>query len=153
MGFSPWSQKKQLYLQLMPNQVNKKAAGFTLVEVMIAALLVAVAVTGVMGGIAAITRADSRAKDAALMQRLAAEKVDDIRLLADPSEAGSQGDFGDRGYPDVTWSASVTSTTITNLDQVTITASRGKESQSLTTQIYVPPTTTTATTTSTGTGQ
>jgi len=138
----------------MSKMRHKRSAGFTLVEVMIAALLVAVAVTGVMGGIAAITRAESRAKDAALMQRLAAEKMDDIRLLADPSEAGSQGDFGDRGYPDVTWSANVTSTTITNLDQVTITASRGKESQSLTTQIYVPSTTsTTTTTTGTGTGQ
>jgi prepilin-type N-terminal cleavage/methylation domain-containing protein len=136
----------------MSTSNNKRAGGFTLVEVMVASLLIAIAVTGVMGGIGAITRADSRAKDASLLQRLAGEKINDLLLLADPTEVGSQGDFGDRGYPDVTWSANITSTSITNLDQVTITASRGNESQSLTTQVYVPPTSVTTTTTTTGTG-
>jgi type II secretory pathway pseudopilin PulG len=122
---------------------------------MVAGLLVAIALVGAMGGIRAISRAESRARDAELLQRLAQEKIEDLKLLSDPSQAGAQGDFSDRGYPDVTWDANVMNTSITNVDQVTITAKRGDEAQSLTTQIYVPPvsTTSSSTTASTGTGQ
>jgi Tfp pilus assembly protein PilV len=132
---------------------HNRRSGFTLVEVLITGVLVAIALTGVFGGIRAITRADAQAKDADLLQRLAQEKVNDIKLLADPTDAANQGDFSDRGYTDITWNMSLTTTTITNLDQITVTAARGNMSESLTTQVYVAPVTTTTTTTSAGAGQ
>lgn len=141
----------------MSTRFNNKSTGFTLVEVMVAAVLIAIAVAGAMAGIGAISRAQSRQEDAVLLQRLAEEKVNDVELLQDPTDIGAQGDFADRGYPDITWSANVITSSITNVDQLTIVATRGREAQSLTTQIYVPPapgtTTSTSTTTTTGAAQ
>ena len=83
--------------------------GFTLVEVLVATLLVAVAVTGVMSGISALTLAQSRARDADLLQRLAAQKINDLSILADPTTVGSSGDFSDRKLPGCDlWSADIT---------------------------------------------
>jgi type II secretion system protein I len=129
--------------------LRQRQAGFTLIEVLVTTVIVAIAIVGVLGGIQSLTMADSKAQDAVLLQRLANEKLNDLRILQDPSTAGSSGDFSDRGYPDVTWSAEVDSTSTTNLDQVTITATRGKNDQSLTTMLYVAPQTTTATATGT----
>ena len=132
-------------------KTKKSRRGFTLVEVLVATVLVAIAVTGVMGGIGALTSAQAKARDADLLQKLAAEKINDLSTLTDPTTIGSSGDFSDRNYPDVTWTADIESTNITNVDEVTITASRGKVSQSLMTMVYVPPQTGT-TTTATGIG-
>ena len=124
--------------------------GFTLIEVLVTTVLVAVAVTGVLGGIRAIGVTEARAHSADLLQRLAAEKMNDLRLLPDPSEAPSAGDFSDRGSAEVTWKLEVEATDTTTVDQVTVTASRGLDSQSLTTLMFVPPTTGTAGGASTG---
>jgi type II secretion system protein I len=131
---------------------RKRKNGFTLVEVLVTAAIVSLALVGVLGAIGSQLRLESSANDAALLQRLANEKLNDLRLQPDPSDAGASGDFSDRNYPDVTWTADVESTSTANLDQVTVTATRGNASQSITTLIYVIPatgTTTTGTTTAT----
>ena len=111
-------------------------------------MLVAIAVTGVFGGIRALTAADVRAQDADLLQRLASEKMEDVRVNGDPTTYGSQGDFTDRGYLDVTWSMDVQTAGAANVDQVTITATRLRDSQAVTEFVYVPPASTTSTTSS-----
>ena len=113
--------------------------GFTLIEVLVTVVLVSVAVVGVLGGIRSIQAAGARARDADLMQRLASEKVGDIRLLSDPSTGGNAGDFSDRGHADITWTASVETTGAANVDKVTVTATRGGQSQALTTLVFVRP--------------
>ena len=102
-------------------------------------VLVSVAVVGVLGGIRSIQAAGARARGADLLQRLVAEKVGDIRLLADPSTSGNAGDFSDRGHSDISWTASVTTTAAANVDKVTVTATRGGQSQALTTLVFVRP--------------
>ena len=86
------------------------------------------------------------------LQRLAAEKINDLKLLQDPGTGGTQGDFSDRGYPDVTWSLQETASSITNLTQITVTATRGADSQALTTLLYVPPQSGTGTSGDSGAG-
>ena len=113
--------------------------GFTLIEVLVTVVLVSVAVVGVLGGIRSIQAAGARARGADLMQRLVAEKVGDIRLLSDPSTGGNAGDFSDRGHAEITWIASVETTATTNVDKVTVTATRGGQSQALTTLVFVRP--------------
>jgi Tfp pilus assembly protein PilV len=112
----------------------------------VASVLVAVAITGVLGGIRALGVAQAKAQDSDLVQRLAAEKINDMRILADPTSNGTSGDFSDRNYPDVTWTADVESTSVTNVDEITVTATRGKVSQSLMTLMYIAPATSTSTT-------
>lgn len=113
--------------------------GFTMVEVLVTVVLVSVALVGVFGGLRSLQAADARAQTADLLQRLASEKVADLKLLSDPSTGPGAGDFADRGYPDVTWSASVEATGTTDVDKVTITATRGRASQSLATLFFVRP--------------
>jgi prepilin-type N-terminal cleavage/methylation domain-containing protein len=120
-------------------------SGFTLVEVIITTMIVAIAVTGVFGGIRALTAADVKARDADLLQRLASEKVEDIRVNGDPNTYGTNGDFTDRGYPDVSWTMEIQTVSTANVDQLTVTAARAKESQAITEFVYVPPATTTTT--------
>ena len=115
--------------------------GFTLIEVLVTVVLVSVAVVGVLGGIRSIQAAGARARGADLMQRLVAEKVGDIRLLSDPSTGGNAGDFSDRGHADISWTASVETTSAANVDKVTVTATRGGASQALTTLVFVRPST------------
>lgn len=119
---------------------------------MVTVVLVAVALVGALGGIRAIKDADAKAQTADLLERLATEKVSDLKLLQDPSTNGSQGDFTDRGYPDITWSLQEDTSAITNMVQVTLTVTRGRDAQVLTTLLYIPSQSGTATTTSTTTG-
>lgn len=111
---------------------------FTLVEVLITTMLVALAVVSVLTGIRAIEFTNARAQNADLLQRLAAEKMNDLRILPDPGDGASTGSFSDRGYGDATWAVTVSSTATTSVEQVTVTATRHAASQSLTTLMFVP---------------
>jgi type II secretion system protein I len=134
------------------NNLKKSRSAFTLIEVLVATVIVAIAIVGVLGGISSITSTKSSALDAAFLQRLANEKLNDLRMLQDPTTAGSTGDFSDRGYPDITWSSDVETTSTTNLDQVSVTATRGNRSQEISTLIYVLPAAGTVTGTGTTSG-
>lgn len=116
-----------------------KNHGFTLVEVLVTTVLVAVAVVGVLGGIRSIGAADVKARTADLLQRLAAEKLHDLKVLPDPSDAPDSGDYSDRGYADITWNLAIEATGANNVDQVTVTTTRGGDSQALTTLMFVSP--------------
>jgi len=121
-----------------------------MIEVLVTCVLVTVAIAGVMGGVRSVEAAQAKAITADRLMRLASEKLEDAKILADPGDGGTSGDFSDRGYPDITWSLNEVSTSITNLDEVTITVTDGKESQSLDTMLYIVPAA--GTTTSNGTG-
>jgi prepilin-type N-terminal cleavage/methylation domain-containing protein len=136
-------------------KVRNASRGFTLMEVLVTLVLVSLALVGALGGIRAIKDADAKAQTADLLQRLAAEKINDLKLLQDPSTDGTDGDFSDRGYPDITWNLQETAAAVTNMVQITLTVTRGKDTQALTTLLYVVPqtgTTTSTTSATTGTG-
>ena len=122
---------------MRPFQQNSR--GFTLIEVLVTVVLVSVAIVGVMGGLRAIGAASAGARTADLLQGLASEKLNDLRLLSDPGAGSKGGDFSDRGYDDVTWSATVEASGAANVDQVTVTATRGGASQAMTTLMFVRP--------------
>jgi prepilin-type N-terminal cleavage/methylation domain-containing protein len=124
---------------------RKANTGFTLVEVMVTTILLTIALVGTYQGIGAMDTARAYAVKADLLQRLAVEKLSDSELLQDPSANGSSGDFSDRGYPNITWTLTENTTNVTNLDEVSVTATQGKQSQLVTTQMYVAPVGTTGT--------
>lgn len=127
-------------------------SGFTVVEVMVASLLMVTAVVVVLGGIRAIQRANVHAANMSLLQRLASEKLEDAVASGDVTTYGTQGDFSDRGYSDATWSLDIENSSATNIDEMTVTATRGKDTQTLSEYVYIQPATTTTGTTGTGTG-
>jgi prepilin-type N-terminal cleavage/methylation domain-containing protein len=115
------------------------ARGFTIIEVLMATVLVSIAVAATFGAISRITAADAKAQTADLLQRLAAEKLNDLSILTSPSAAGTSGDFTDRGYPDISWSINDQSTSVDNVDEVTVTVTQGRSTQALTTLVFIPP--------------
>ena len=119
---------------------NRRNPGFTLVEILVTTLFVAIAITGVMGGMSSLSKADMRAHKAELLQRLAAQKLKEIQTVTPVTTASTSGDFQELGYPDALWSLGVVSSGVTNVYSATVTASQSGESQSLTVLVYVPPT-------------
>ena len=128
-----------------------KNRGFTMIEVLVTTVLVGVAVVGVMGGIRSVMVTQAKAQTADRLVQLAAEKMEDVKILADPEDGGTSGDFSDRGYPNITWALTETTTSITNLDEVTVTVTDGKESQALDTLLYIAPAAGTTSVTGNGT--
>ena len=119
--------------------------GFTLIEILVTVVFVAIAITGVMGGMSALSKADSKALKAELLQRLASQKMKEIQSVTAVNTAPTSGDFSELGYPAVSWTLEVTSSAVTNLYSASVTAVQGADSQSLTGLVYVQPTTVTAT--------
>lgn len=115
----------------------RRRRGFTLIEVLVTTVLVSVAVVSVLTAIRAIGNTDANARTADLLQRLAAEKMNELRVLPDPAASPGSGDFSDRGHGDVTWAVEVSNTAAEDVEEVTVTTSRGPESQSLSTMIYI----------------
>lgn len=116
----------------------KEPAGFTLVEMLVTVVLVGLGLAAVFGGIGALSTAEARAREADLLQRLAASRWEEIGAVEDPATAADRGDFADEGYPDITWTRTVENSGIDNVDQVTVTAIRGEREQALVGLVYVP---------------
>ena len=112
---------------------------FTLVEMLVTVVLVGIGIVSVFGGIAAITRAETRTRDSDLVQTLAQEKWDELNSVTDPSTAADQGDFADQGYPDVSWDLTLATSAITNVEELTLVARRGEVEQTLVGLHYTPP--------------
>jgi hypothetical protein len=117
---------------------------------MVTTVLMVVALVSIYKGIGAMDDARAYAIKADLLQRLALEKLQDSELLQDPSADGSNGDFSDRDYPNITWTLTENTTSVTNLDEISVTATEGKQTQTVTTQMYVQPASGTSTTGTTG---
>jgi prepilin-type N-terminal cleavage/methylation domain-containing protein len=123
--------------------VRNGRRAFTLVEAMVTTALVGIALAGALAGIASLSKADTRARDAELLQRLAIQKMTEFESVSDPREVENSGDFTDAGYPDAQWELTVETGGEENLDLLTITATRGTNEQVVKQLVYVPPITTT----------
>lgn len=124
-----------------------RRAAFTLIEVLVTVLLVSVALVAVMGGIRALGAADAKARDAELLQRLAARKMEELGAVEDPRTAEDSGDFEAAGHPEVEWTMTLEPSGAENVDQVTVTATKrgastaGGAEQSLTGLLFIRPVT------------
>lgn len=103
-------------------------------------LFVSTALVGVMGGIRSLTLAGVKARRIDLLQRLAAQKMNELGPVTSLSSADTQGDFSEEGYSDVTWQVQVGISGVDYVDTVRVTTTEGGESQSLAALFYVPPT-------------
>ncbi|MES2463910.1 MAG: prepilin-type N-terminal cleavage/methylation domain-containing protein [Armatimonadota bacterium] len=116
-----------------------RRGAFTLVEMLVTIVIVAVAVVAVFRTIASLTETDIRARDADLLQRLACQKMSEMGVVTDPRTAENSGDFADQGYEAVTWTVEVEPSGTLNVEQVTITAQRDEASQQITGLIFQRP--------------
>lgn len=113
--------------------------GFTLIEVLVTTVLVGVALAGAMTALGSLSKVEAAARNAELLQRLAVQKLAALRVEGDLRTAETSGDFSAEGYPDADWSLELQTTDDDNVEEATITATRGDSEQQLSEQVFFRP--------------
>jgi len=91
----------------MFNRIQKrKSFGFTLLEVMVAMAIIAIALTAVLGSQSQSVSLASEAKFNTTAPLLAQSKIAEIEVAEQGALAGDSGDFGE-DFPGYTWELSV----------------------------------------------
>ncbi len=106
---------------------RKSTYGFTLIEMLVATVLLAIGVTASLGAISAATNAEAEAHRIQTASMLARQKLADLAvqgLNGQLSAVQQQGTFAP-DEPDYHWSENSISTQYTNLFEVTVTVTWG----------------------------
>ncbi len=104
--------------------MNRASKGFTLVEALASVLLISVGIVGVIVGLGAMARSDSKALETEEMQRLAYHKYDEVVALGILPAGDSSGDFEDIGEKRFVWRAERTTIGPGNLDGIKVFVDR-----------------------------
>lgn len=126
--------------------------GFTLIEALVATIIVAVGVVGVYNGMSAITRAEFRTRQHGMIQQLAQEKYDELITTEANLTAPQSGTFSDQGHSELTWNLESTPSGVENLQAITVKVQASnadaKSSEGVASGlVYIHPETTSAGTT------
>ena len=98
---------KDMWNLRMFNRIQKrKSFGFTLLEVMVAMAIIAIALTAVLGSQSQSVSLASEAKFNTTAPLLAQSKIAEIEVAEQDDLAGGSGDFGE-DFPGYTWELSV----------------------------------------------
>lgn len=109
--------------------MNGIKRGFTLVEMIVATLLLAIGVTAALGAISASIQLVSHAKRVQTAAMLAQQQLATLELQSSSLSPGSQkGDFSPL-YPDYRWSEEIDSTQYPDLFKVTLHIEWGNPEQ------------------------
>ncbi|MFQ6096582.1 MAG: prepilin-type N-terminal cleavage/methylation domain-containing protein [Armatimonadota bacterium] len=93
--------------------------GFTLYEVLVATIVLAVGLVTVLRAVGASLGAEQRAEVVSTVTMLAREKMEEIRKEPAIAVGDDRGDFGD-SFPDYYWEAQIRQTAIPGLDQIVV---------------------------------
>jgi general secretion pathway protein I len=117
--------------------------GFTLLEVMIAVSIIAIALTTLLGSQSQSVSFANSAKFETMAALLAQSKMSEITIQAADSISSDSGDFGD-DYPGYGWESTVSNVSIEGLDaiadylkQIDLTVTRGAFSYNIRLYHYV----------------
>ena len=120
---------------------HRPKAGFSLIEVMVAILILGIALAGLTHG---ITTALASTKDAELQTTaalLAQGKIEELRADGVLEDGEEDGDFGD-ALPLYRWRQTIAATDIAGLHEVTVTVANSRTGQAiydLNTLLFEPP--------------
>lgn len=113
--------------------------GFTLIEVLVASVLLAVGITALVGALSGLTRAERAVAEKDFLDRIAHEKFQElIATEAWRSEAG--GTFDDERLRDYTWSIEETNVGVENLTGLNLNVSSTSKGEiTLSTIVFTAP--------------
>ncbi len=100
---------------------NLRKRGFSLVEVIVAAALLAVGISACLGVLGVMANTEDRADKSEKFQTLAHRKLKEIISTGEYQQAPLDGDFSAEGIDGVTWSATDDPSGVESLDIVTVT--------------------------------
>ena len=102
---------------------SRRLAGFTLLEVMVALVIISLALAGVAGSMGQMIDTANTMRDRTYASWIAQNKITELRLSAALPEVGESG--GEEDYANTTWawSAEVSETGIENLMKVDVSVS------------------------------
>ncbi len=101
--------------------------GFSLIEVLVALVLAGGGIAGVVTAIGSTDHAEAKVLQAELMQRLAHQKLDELIATSDTNSQG--GVFTTEGYPDYRWTLNNQTTSVTNLQALSVTVTKADDTK------------------------
>jgi general secretion pathway protein I len=106
---------------------KSKRSGFTLIEMIVATLLLAIAVVGALAAYAAATQSAATSERLHTVALLAQRRLTELELQSDTLSGGEQqGDFGEN-YPEYRWKQIVEPTEYQDLYKVTLAIQWGSQ--------------------------
>lgn len=120
-----------------------RRAGFTLIEMVVATVLLALGVVGTLACISSATRSTSISSEYTTAALLAQQKISELEAAPDQIQGGEQtGDFGEE-HPTYTWRQQVETGMVASLMRVTLviewrSGSRARQAQ-FATYLLIPP--------------
>jgi general secretion pathway protein I len=118
-----------------------RQSGFSLVEVMVAILILAIAVAGLTGGITTALGSSKESELQTTAALLAAGQIETLRAEGDLTDGETDGDFG-QGLPLYRWKQTITASQPDGLHEVDVVvedARSGKEIYDLKTLLFEAP--------------
>ncbi len=119
--------------------MSVKRKAFTLVELLVAAVILAVGITGLVGALGGIERAERAVAQKELVERIAHEKLEEL-VATEAWQSESGGSFEQEELRDYTWTLEEVNVGITNMIGLRVTVSSINRGRAIaTTLVYTPP--------------
>lgn len=119
----------------------RPSAGFSLIEVMVAILILGVALVGLTTGLNTALRSSKDSEVQTVAAMIAAGQIEMTRAEAIISDGETEGDCGDE-LPMYQWRQTITAGTVAGLHEVTVTVENAKTGEAiyeLKTMLFDPP--------------
>lgn len=120
--------------------MSRGSRGFTLIEILVAAVLVGVGIAAVLGGLASLSQAQRRLIERETIERLAQSKLKELAATRE-YESVTEGDFSAEGMGKYAWQAATQESGVENLKHLSISVTL--ENSDLTakaeTLVFTPP--------------
>jgi Tfp pilus assembly protein PilV len=117
---------------------SRRARGFTILEVIVAAFLTAIAVTGLLSVLGNVSNAQARVYKSERMERAADEKLNELIATGDITVDGN-GTFDDVDNADLSWSSTYEDTGTDNLAHVQVIVTKGTDTATADRLLFVKP--------------
>jgi prepilin-type N-terminal cleavage/methylation domain-containing protein len=120
-------------------------SGFTLIEVMVAIVLIGIAVSALVGGLATLTNVNRRSVEKERLVQMAHQKLDELLGTGDWTSV-SEGEYEEEWLENFEWSSETETTSVEGLEWLRVTVTQtgpsAERSESVETLVYRAATTT-----------